>query len=126
VKLLGLLTRQQAKADHRVLVHADQPAGLPDPAAVRDVFQQRHDLVLGQAAVEQRRALAFREAGLTGAAAEQAPLLSAVVPRHRQVAVPAFAMIRTRDILTTELAQVVHRALPDGVASQSDLASGTA
>src|SRR4029077_19416156 len=126
VELLGLLTRQQAKADHRVLVHADQPAGLPHPTTVRDVLEQRHDLVLWQAAVEQWRALAFREAGLTGAAAEQAPLLPAVVPRHRQVAVPAFAMIRTRGILTTKLAQVVHRALRGRVGSKSDLALGPA
>jgi hypothetical protein len=120
-----LLTRQQAKADHRVLIHADQPAGLPDPATVGDVFQQRHDLVLGQAAVEQQRALAFREAGLTGAAAEQAPPLGAVVPRHGQVAVPAFAMIRAVAILTTEQAQIVHRALRDRVGSASGLAKGT-
>jgi hypothetical protein len=52
VEFLGLVARQQAKADHRVLVHADQTAGLPHPATFGDVLEQRHDLVLGQAAVK--------------------------------------------------------------------------
>jgi hypothetical protein len=107
VEFLGLLARQKAKAHHRILIHADQTAGLPHPTAFRNVLEQRHDLVLGQATVEQRRSFPLGKAGLAGAAAQQASLLRAIAPRHGQVTVPAFAMIRTSGILATELAQVL-------------------
>jgi len=47
VKRFGLVARQQAEADHRILVHADESAGLPHAATFRDVVQQGDDLVLG-------------------------------------------------------------------------------
>jgi hypothetical protein len=114
VELLGLIAREQAKTDYGVLVHADQAAGLPHAAAFGDVLQQGHDLILGQATVEQRRSLAFGEACLTGSAAQQPPLLRTVVPRHGQVAVATLAVIGTSAVLTTELAQFAHVALRGG------------
>jgi hypothetical protein len=64
-----MVARKQAKADHRILVHADKSARLPHPTTFRDVVQQGDDLVFGQTAVEQRRTFPFRKACLTSSAA---------------------------------------------------------
>jgi hypothetical protein len=114
VELLGLLAGEQAKANHGVLVDADEATGLPHAAAFRDVVQQVHDLLLRQAAVEQRRSLAFGETRFARSAPQQPPPLGTVASRHRQVAVAAFAVIGTLSILAAELAQFVHVALRSG------------
>src|SRR5207248_1317144 len=72
VELLGVTTGPQAVADHRVLIDADQAAGLAGAAAIGQVLKHRQGLLRGQAGVKQRGALALREPGLAGAAAEQA------------------------------------------------------
>jgi hypothetical protein len=126
VELLGLLARQQAEAEHGVLVHADEPAGLPDPATFGDVIQQRHDLVWGQAAVEERSAFAFGKAGFAGAAAEQAAMVRAIASGDGQVAVTAFAVIEAVRVLTAKGAQLVHGAFRGRVGSRNDLTAGLA
>ena len=68
-----------AVADHGVLAHADQAAGLADADPLGDVLQQGDDLVLGQAGVKQGRALTLGEAGLAGAAVEQPELMGLAV-----------------------------------------------
>jgi ribosomal protein L13E len=75
VELLGVLARQEAVADHRILAHAHEAAGLANPTALGDVRQDRHHLLLGQAGVEQGRAFALGETGFAGLAIEQAALL---------------------------------------------------
>jgi hypothetical protein len=57
----------------------------------------------------QRGALALREAGLTGLAAEQAPLLGAVAHGGGQVAAAALAVVRAVGVLAAEGTQVVRR-----------------
>jgi hypothetical protein len=103
-----MIARQQAKADDRIPVHANQSARLPHPAAFRDVVQQRHDFVFGQPAVEQRRPFSFGKAGLTSSATQKPPPLRPVMTGDRQVAVAPFAMIGAFDILTTKPAEVIH------------------
>jgi hypothetical protein len=107
-----MITRQQAKADHRILVHADQSARLPHSTALRDVVQQGHDFVFGQTAVEQGRAFPFRETFLTGPAAQQPAPLWPVMAGYRQIAVAPLAMIDAVNILTTKPAEVIHDVLP--------------
>src|SRR5262249_41335155 len=108
VQLLGVLTRPQAVTHHGVLTDADQAAGLTDADAFGDVLQDSDRLVVGQARVEQGRALAFGEAVLAGAAIEQAALLRAVAHAHGQVAVTAFTVVGALRVLTAEAGQVIH------------------
>src|SRR5262245_5943519 len=112
VEMLGVAAGLDAEAQDRVLIHADQPAGLADAAAVGEVPQHRHGLLGGQAGVEQGRALALREAGLACAAAQQPPAVGAVAVGHRQVAVAAAAVIRAVEVQAAEEAEVVHDGRP--------------
>jgi hypothetical protein len=75
-----------------VLADADQACRLADAAAVGEVAQDGQELVVRQAAVEQRGALAFGEAVPAGAAVEQ-PVLpgGAVVAADSEVALAALA-----------------------------------
>jgi hypothetical protein len=127
VELLGVIARQEAEAEYRVLVHTDEPAGLPNPATFGNVMQQGHDLVRGQGAAEERGAFAFGKAGLAGAAAEQASLVRAVASGDGQVAVAAFAVIGALRVLTAKGVQLVHSALRGKVAvsKRSNLRSGS-
>src|SRR5262249_42870312 len=78
-----------------------------DADPLGDVAQDGHDLVLRQLGAEQRRALALREAGLAGAAAQQAALRRAVAHGGRQVALAALAVVGALGVLAAEGAQVV-------------------
>ena len=103
-----MLAQESAVADHRVAVHADQPRGGPDPVAVGEVLDQVEGLVRGQSGAEQRGALALGEAGLAGAAVEQADLLRlAVMAADGQVAVPPLAMVGAIRVLAAEAGQVL-------------------
>jgi len=68
VELLGVLAGPETVADHGVFTDADQTAGLADTDSFGDMMQDFNHLMLGQAGVEQRSALAFREAVFAGAA----------------------------------------------------------
>ena len=61
----------EAVAHYGVLTDTDQAAGLADADSFGDVLQDFDDLGFGQPGVEQRRALAFGEAVLAGAAVEE-------------------------------------------------------
>ena len=111
-----MLTGPQTVADHGVLADAEQAAGLTNADAFGDVLQDGDGLVVGQARVEQGRALAFGEAVLAGAAIEEAPLFGAVTHAHGQVAVPTLAIVGALLVLTAEATQVVHGALRNGEA----------
>src|SRR5262245_47619365 len=93
VEPAGVRAGQQAVAGGGVLVDAHQPPGLADAAAFLEVLQECQGLLGRQAAVEQRGAFAFGEAGLAGAAAEQAALVAAVAGGNGQVAGPALAVV---------------------------------
>lgn len=65
----------------------DQAFGLTNSVAFVEVLKDRKRLLRGQAGVEQRGALAFREAGLAGLAIEEADLLMlAVAIADREIA----------------------------------------
>jgi hypothetical protein len=113
VELASVTAGPEAITDHRVLADACQPAGLANATAIGQVSQHGPGLVVGQAAVEQRRAFALGEAGLAALAVQQAALLLAVVTAHRQVALSALAIVRASGVLAAEAAQIiVHRSCP--------------
>jgi len=58
VQLLGVVAGPQAVAGHGVFTDPQQAAGLADAAALGEVVQQGHGLLVGQAAVKQGSALA--------------------------------------------------------------------
>ena len=70
MEFLSVLASQQTIADDGVLVHADQTAGLAYAAALGNVGEDRDDLVLRQAGVEEGGAFALGETGLAGLAIE--------------------------------------------------------
>src|SRR5262249_38027056 len=93
VEPAGVVAGQQGVAGGRVLVDAHQPPRLADAAALLRVLQQRQGLLRRQSAVEQGRPLALGEAGLAGAAAEQAALVGAVAAGDGEVAGAAPAAV---------------------------------
>jgi hypothetical protein len=123
VELGGVLAGQQAVADDGVGTDPGEAAGLADAAALGDVLEDGHDLVLREAGVIQGGAFALGEAGLAGAAAEQATPVGAVAHGHGQVAVAALAVVGTVLVEATELAEVVHTRPPwrSGLARPSGL-----
>ena len=107
-----MVTGLHSVADHGVGSHPHQTARLADAAVVGEVAQDSDDLVLRQAAVEQGRALAFGEAGLAGAAAEQTAPLGAIAVAHAEVTVVALAVVGAGVVLAAEVAEVVVHAPP--------------
>ena len=99
---------QDAEADDGILAHADEAAGLAYAAALGDVGEDGDDGRLGQAGIEQGRALALGKTGLAALAIEQPALLRAVVSAHGEVAVPALAVVGTVVILAAEHREVIH------------------
>src|SRR5262245_24426537 len=89
----GVAAGLQAQPQDRVLVHADQAAGLANAAAVGQVLQHRGGLVRRQAGVEQGRPLPLGEAALARPAPQQAPPVRAVAGGDGQVAVAAAAVV---------------------------------
>src|SRR3954469_6261346 len=61
VELLGVGAGQGQVAGHGVLVHLDQAAGGPRPAALAEVVQDGQGLAIGQSGVFQDGALALGE-----------------------------------------------------------------
>jgi hypothetical protein len=108
VQPLGVGAGQAAEAGDGVGVAAGEPAGLAAAAAVGDVGQDGLGLLRRQAGVEQRRALALREAGRAGAAVGQAALVGAVAGAGGQVAGPAPPVVRAIRLEATETAEAVH------------------
>ncbi|MNC92885.1 hypothetical protein D3C83_93960 [compost metagenome] len=72
------------------------------------MLQERDDLVLRQAGVEQRGALALGEAGLAALAVEQASAVLAVAHADGEVAVVTLAVVGAVAVLAAEGTQVVH------------------
>src|SRR5262249_58850474 len=81
-------------------------------AAVLRVREKRQGLLRRQSAVEQGRPLALGEAGLAGAAAEQAALVGAVAAGDGEVAGAAPAAVGAGGVEAAEAAQVVHGGPP--------------
>jgi hypothetical protein len=96
--------------DDGIGMDADEAAGLSDAVALGEVPEDGRGLVVGQPAVEQRRALALGEAGLAGLAVEQADvMILAVAVADGQVAGAAAAVERAFGVLAAEEREVIHR-----------------
>ena len=67
-------------AGHGVLVHLDQAAGGPGPAALAEVLEDGQGLLVGQAGVFQDGPLALGEGPLAGAAVDQADASGLAAP----------------------------------------------
>jgi hypothetical protein len=109
VELPGVLAGGPGQPPDGVLIDARQACGLAGAAAVGEASQGGQQLATRQAGAEQRRALAFGEAVLAGAAVEQAVLLGdAVAGTDGQVVLAAPAVQGAVGVLAAEAAEVVH------------------
>lgn len=110
VALLGVGAGPQSIADDRVFIDARQPSGLAHAAAILEVLEDGQGLVVGEADAEEGTAFAFGEAGLAGAADEQAALLGgAVAEADAEVVAAAHAVVRALGVLATKQTEVIHR-----------------
>src|SRR6516165_4588871 len=88
---------------------ADEATGLTNAAALVDVAQDRGGFRLGQVRPIQGGALALGEAGLAGAAVQEAVLpLPPVAIADGQVPATPDAMVLASGVLAAEPGQVVH------------------
>jgi hypothetical protein len=109
VQVAGVLAGQPAQAADRVAIHAAEPPGLADAAALGDVLQDRFGPLRGEPGVEQGRPLPLGAPGLAGAASEHPTLLlGAVAAGHGQVSGPPLAVLGAVGIQAAEARQVVH------------------
>ncbi len=109
MSVAGMIPGQFRQADDRIGVDVDQAPGLPDAAAFAEVMEHRAGLLLGQMAMEQRRALALGEAILAGLAVEQSDVvLLAVAGADGEVAGVATSEEGAIGILAAEAREIVH------------------
>jgi hypothetical protein len=107
VGILGVLTGQECQPGDGVLADPHQPGGLSGPAAVVEVLQDPHDLVVGEFRVEEGRRLELGEPGLAGLAVQESVLILAVVAADGEVAGAAAAVLRTVGIVAAMAREVV-------------------
>jgi len=87
----------------------DQASGLPDAAAFGEVVEDGACFLVGHAAIEQRGALALREAGLAGVAIEQSDVVVlAVASADGEVSGAASPVGGTVGILAAEAREIIH------------------
>ena len=104
-----MLARQDAVADDGILVDADQASGFTYATSFVDVVENGDHCLVGQLGSEEGRALAFREPGLAGRAAEHASrIIWPVAIAHAEVADAAFAEVAALGFLAAEFREVVH------------------
>jgi hypothetical protein len=97
-----------------VLVDAEQACGGTRAAAVADVLEQGHGLLVGQSRLRQDRSLTFREAGLAGAAIDHPDPLALSAPATEPQVAPATntAVTAVRVLAAEVLNGVVHGIPP--------------
>jgi hypothetical protein len=109
VGVSGVLSGQASQPHDGVAMDTDEPFGLTDPVAFDQMFQDGDRLFRGQTPVEQRRTLAFREAGLARLTVEQSdPLVFAIAIADREVAGVALTVERAVGILAAEAREIIH------------------
>src|SRR5215211_711853 len=114
VQRLRLPAGLEGQPADRLAVDPRQPGGLPLAAPLGQVLQHRDRRLRRQPGVEQRRALALAEAGLAGAAVQQAERLAlAVGAAHREVPHAPPAVQGAPRILAAETRKVLHRVVHD-------------
>jgi hypothetical protein len=87
VEFLGMVAGPLGVAGHGLAVDAHQPAGLAHPAALVQVLEDSHGLVVREPRPKERRPLAFREALPALGATQQAAVVLAIVADQDNVAV---------------------------------------
>src|SRR5215210_6406707 len=102
-----MLAGHRGQAYDRVLVDADQACRLPDPTVLLQMLEDGDGFVLGEFAVEQRRAFAFGKTLLTGAASQHAALLRAIAKADAQVIQSSAAVVLAVAILAAIDFQVI-------------------
>ena len=90
------------------LVDPHEAGGLPHAAAVAEVVEDGHGLLVRQSAAEEGGALALGEALLAGAAGEHAPLVPPVEEADAEVAPAAQAVVGAVRVLAAEEVKVFH------------------
>ena len=68
MSVVGVIPGSTGQPDDGVAMDADEPPGLSDAVAFGEMIEDGSGLLVGHAAVAQRRALALGEAGLAGVA----------------------------------------------------------
>jgi hypothetical protein len=122
VDVPGVLAGHACQPHDGVAVDADEPLGLADAVALDQMREDRDGLLGRQMRMGQSGALAFGEAGLAGAAEEQADLFAlAVSIADRQVAGVASAVERAIGVLAAEAREIVHGRGPTEVATGSGI-----
>jgi hypothetical protein len=110
MSVVGVVAGGLGQSDDGIAMDADEAFGLTDAVALGEVMEHRAGLLVGESAIEQRRALALGEAGLAGVAVEQADLIPlAVAVADGEVAGPSSAVEGAVAILATEAGEIVHR-----------------
>jgi len=106
-------TGQDHVPGHRILVHADHPAGCPCPAALTDVVQDVEDRLVGQAGLLQDGPLALGEVSLAGAAVDHADAFAFAAPTPEdEISLAPGEPIGTFGVLATELVDGIHADSP--------------
>ncbi|MBV8313427.1 MAG: hypothetical protein JOZ53_00560 [Planctomycetaceae bacterium] len=104
-----MLSGHFRQADDRIGVDVDQASGLSDAAAFAEVVEHGAGLLLGQVGVEQRCALALREARLAGLAVKQSDVVSrAIAGADGEISGVALAEEGAIGFLAAEAREIVH------------------
>ena len=105
---LGVRAGESAITSHGVGGDPAESAGLAETAAFGDMLQDRLNLLVRQASVEERRPLAFGEAVFADPAAEDAfGLVGPMTMRHGEISSPPLAVLRAVVIEATEAGKVI-------------------
>jgi len=104
-----MIARGAGEADDGIAMDADEASGLSNAVALGEMMKHSSGLLVGHAAIEQRGALALREAGLAGVAIEQSDVVVlAVASADGEVSGAASPVGGTVGILAAEAREIIH------------------
>jgi hypothetical protein len=110
MSVVGVIAGGFRQSDDGIAMDPDEAFGLTDAVALGEVLEHGARLLVGESAIEQRRALALGEAGLAGVTVEQTDMIPlAVAGADGEVAGPSSAVEGAIGILATEAGEIVHR-----------------
>ena len=109
MSVVGMIARGAGEADDGIAMDADEASGLSNAVALGEMMKHSSGLLVGHAAIEQRGALALREAGLAGVAIEQSDVVVlAVASADGEVSGAASPVGGTVGILAAEAREIIH------------------
>ncbi len=121
MELAGVVPGERGVAGDGILADPDEPAGLTDAAAVGRVGEHGEGLVVGQAAAEERGALALGEPGLARGAVQEAALVLAVAGTDGEIALAPLAVRGALGLEAAEPTQVVVHGSDPGKSTRSEV-----